>query len=61
MKKRPKFVPYDDDNIEHVMAGSDYGQTGSFQNLRWSEEDDYRDIENYYSFLLKCKTLRKKP
>jgi len=61
MKRCPKFVPYDDDNIEHVMAGPDYGQTGSFQNLRWDDEDDYRDIENYYSLLLKCKTLRKKP
>lgn len=61
MKKCPKFVPYNDDNIEHVMAGPDYGQTGSLQDLRWSDEDDFRDIENYYSLLLKCKTLRKRP
>jgi len=61
MKRSPKFVQYDDNNIEHVMSGPDYGQTGSFQDLRWSEEDDYRDIENFYSLLLKCRTLRKKP
>lgn len=31
------FVPYDDNNIEHVMAGPDYGQTGS--SSAWSELD----------------------
>ena len=46
----PIFVPYDDNNIEHVLAGNDYGQTDS--SSAWSEidSDEYKDyvleIEN---------------
>ncbi len=31
------FVPYDDNNIEHVMAGPDYGQPES--SSAWNEID----------------------
>lgn len=38
------FVPYDDNNIEHVMAGPDYGQPES--SSAWSEIDsiEYPDF-----------------
>lgn len=37
------FVPYDDNNIEHVLAGPDYGQPES--SSAWSEIDsiEYSD------------------
>lgn len=31
------FVPYDDDNIAHVLAGPDYGQIDS--SSAWTELD----------------------
>lgn len=31
------FVPYDDDNISHVLAGPDYGQIDS--SSAWTELD----------------------
>lgn len=43
----PTFIPFDDENIEHVMAGPDYGQvdTGSkstaWAELESAEYDDY--------------------
>jgi hypothetical protein len=38
------FVPYDDDNIEHVLAGPDYGQPES--SSAWTELDsvEYPDF-----------------
>ena len=30
---KPEFVQYDDNNIEHVLAGPDYGQPWSDQIL----------------------------
>ncbi len=33
------FVPYDDNNIEHVMAGPDYGQPES--SSAWNEVDSF--------------------
>jgi hypothetical protein len=33
------FVPYDDNNIEHVMAGPDYGQPES--SSAWNEYDSH--------------------
>lgn len=42
------FVPYDDENIEHVFAGPDYGQvdTGS-KSTAWTEIDS----EEYSDYL----------
>ncbi len=31
------FVPYDDNNIEHVLSGPDYGQPES--SIAWNEVD----------------------
>jgi hypothetical protein len=31
------FVPFDDNNMEHVLAGPDYGQPGS--SSAWNEID----------------------
>lgn len=46
----PTFIPYDDENIEHVMSGPDYGQidTGS-KSTAWSELDskEYSDFVDY--------------
>ena len=61
MKNSPKFVPYDDNNLDHVLAGPDYGQTGSYHEHRWSDEDNIHDIELYYSLLKKCRILKKRP
>jgi len=33
----PNFIPYDDENLEHVMAGPDYGQIDS--SSAWTELD----------------------
>ena len=35
--REPVFIPYDDENLEHVMAGPDYGQPES--SSAWSELD----------------------
>ena len=32
----PIFIPYDDNNMEHVMAGPDYGQPNS-SSTAWTE------------------------
>jgi hypothetical protein len=43
----PIFIPYDDENLDHVMSGPDYGQvdTGSkstaWEEIDSSEYDDY--------------------
>jgi len=34
----PEFVEYNDNNLEHVEAGPDYGQTGS-RHMGWTELD----------------------
>jgi len=41
-----EFVPYDDNNIEHVLAGNDYGQVNS--SSAWNECDsvEYPDYVN---------------
>jgi len=41
------FVPYDDNNIEHVLAGPDYGQPES--SSAWTEYDsiEYPDYVAY--------------
>ena len=48
----PNFIPYDDENIDHVSAGPDYGQvdTGS-KSTAWSEIDseEYDDYMWYIS------------
>jgi hypothetical protein len=49
---KPIFVPYDDNNLSHVMAGQDYGQidTGS-KSTFWDEIDSpqYSDFVDYLS------------
>lgn len=47
----PIFIPYDDDNMEHVMAGPDYGQPNS-SSTAWTELDskEYPDFVNEISF-----------
>lgn len=46
----PTFIQYDDNNIDHVMAGPDYGQidTGS-KSTSWSELEskEYEDFVDY--------------
>lgn len=46
----PTFIPFDDENIEHVMSGPDYGQvdTGS-KSTAWTEmeSDEYEDYVDY--------------
>ena len=50
----PIFIPYDDNNIEHVMAGPDYGQPNS-SSTAWTELDskEYPDFvcEIFYKIL----------
>ena len=50
-KDCPSFVPYDDENIEHVMAGVDYGQTASYPHTSstWDETDssEYPDYVSH--------------
>lgn len=40
----PVFVPYDDNNMAHVMAGPDYGQPES--SSAWTELDS-NEYEDY--------------
>jgi hypothetical protein len=54
MDSSPKFVQYDDENLVHVQYGPDYGQTSTDHELRWNDEDDFRQIETYYSLILRC-------
>lgn len=46
----PIFVPYDDNNIEHVKNGPDYGQINSSSAWCECDSDEYPDyvleIEN---------------
>ena len=44
----PIFIPYNDDNMEHVMAGPDYGQFDSgSKETAWSELDS----KEYFDFV----------
>jgi hypothetical protein len=46
----PNFVEYDDENIEHVLAGPDYGQVDSgSKSTAWSEMEskEYDDFVEY--------------
>lgn len=45
----PKFVPYDDNNLEHVLAGPDYGQPDSSSH-GWTELDS-KEYPDYVSEL----------
>ena len=47
----PTFIPYDDESLEHVMAGPDYGQPNSASNA-WTELDskEYSDFVEDLSF-----------
>ena len=40
----PMFIPYDDNNMEHVMAGPDYGQPNS-SSTSWTEIDSLEYTE----------------
>ena len=44
----PTFIPYDDENLEHVMAGPDYGQPDNSGSYGWTELDsiEYEDYVN---------------
>lgn len=54
MKNSPNFVPYDDNNLDHVNGGPDYGQEWSgCTELSWSENVPWKSIEDYYCFLLR--------
>lgn len=58
----PIFIPYDDDNMEHVMAGPDYGQvdSGSKESC-WTELDskEYPDfVSDLATQILKHSTLK---
>ena len=58
----PIFIPYDDNNMEHVMAGPDYGQvdSGSKESC-WSELDskEYPDfVSDIASKILKRSSLK---
>lgn len=46
----PRFVPFDDENMEHVLSGPDYGQVDSGSKcLAWSELEskEYDDFVDY--------------
>jgi hypothetical protein len=46
----PSFVQYDDENIDHVLAGPDYGQVDSgSKSTAWSEMEskEYNDFVEY--------------
>ena len=57
----PIFIPYDDENIEHVLAGPDYGQvdTGS-KSTAWSELDskEYEDFVEYLAERIISKKIK---
>lgn len=45
----PIFVPYDDNNMEHVMAGPQYGQVDSgSKDTAWSEMES-KEYPDYVS------------
>ena len=54
----PIFVPYDDENIEHVLSGPDYGQVNSgSKHTAWTEleSSEYPD----YVSEIKLKILKR--
>ena len=58
----PVFVPYNDEKLEHVMAGPDYGQPNSASNA-WTELDskEYPDFVIDLSFKILKHPLLKIP
>jgi len=40
----PNFIPYDDENLEHVLAGPRYGQPESSSHA-WTELDSREYID----------------
>lgn len=56
----PVFIPYDDGNLEHVLAGPDYGQPDS--SSAWTELDS-KEYPEYVSTLaseiLKSSVIKK--
>lgn len=40
----PVFIPYDDENLEHVMAGPDYGQPDSSSAWTELDSDEYPEF-----------------
>lgn len=58
----PIFIPYDDNNMEHVMAGPDYGQIDSgSKETCWSEIDsqEYPDyVEEVASKIIKQSVIK---
>jgi hypothetical protein len=56
----PIFIPYDDENMEHVTAGPDYGQTDSgSKETAWSELDS-KEYPKYVSEIASMILLRRK-
>lgn len=56
----PIFIPYNDEQLEHVMAGPDYGQVDSgSKESAWSELDskEYSD----FVFDIASKILKRSP
>ena len=55
----PIFIPYNDENMEHVMAGYDYGQVDSgSKETAWSELES----KEYPDFVSDIKTkILKRP
>ena len=50
--KHVELIPYDDNNIEHVMSGSDYGQIDSgSKELAWSELES-KEYPDYVSMIV---------
>lgn len=58
----PILVPYDDNNMEHVNAGPDYGQVDSgSKEYGWTELDskEYPDFVSYLALqILKHSTIK---
>ena len=47
----PTFVPYDDNNIMHVLAGPDYGQIDSGSKLLAWDEISSKEYESFVEYL----------
>ena len=45
----PIFIPYDDNDMEHVMAGPDYGQVDSGSKESCWTELDSKEYPDYVS------------
>jgi len=54
------FIPYNDDNIQHVLAGPEYGQPWRTGHVAWNEFDsiEFKDMVEAIQRSINAKRIR---